>query len=255
LAPESESKDAPAGGTPAEDKSYALRVEGVAVSYQGVRALRGVSIQVGLGEVVALVGANGAGKTSLLNSIMGLVRPDEGSITVQGVQIAGLEPWDIRRLGVGYAPEGRRLFSGLTVRQNIICGALHIDRRRREQGLEYVLTLFPELKDRLGQLVETLSGGQQQMVAVSRALVDIPKLLLLDELSLGLAPVVTSRLFRALEELKQGDVSVLLVEQNVRRALEAATRGYVIVEGSIEFAGESDALLRDTNLEHAYLGL
>lgn len=250
-----DSRPSPANGTVSEDKPSALRVEGVAVAYQGVRALRGVSIEVGPGEVVALVGANGAGKTSLLNSIMGLVRPYEGSITVHGVQIAALEPWDIRRLGVGYAPEGRRLFSGLTVRENILCGALHINRRQRDQGLDYVLTLFPELKDRLNQFVETLSGGQQQMVAVSRALVGTPKLLLLDELSLGLAPVVTSRLFQALEELKQGDVAVLLVEQNVRRALEVATRGYVIVEGSIEIAGQSDELLRDTNLEHAYLGL
>lgn len=225
------------------------------MSYHGVRALRRVSLHVGPGEVVALVGANGAGKTSLLNSIMGLVRPDEGSITVQGAQTAGLEPWDIRRLGVGYAPEGRRLFSGLTVRENIVCGALHIDRRHREHGLDYVLTLFPELKERLGQLVETLSGGQQQMVAISRALVDTPKLLLLDEVSLGLAPVLTSRLFRALEELKQGDVSILLVEQNVRRALEVASRGYVIVEGSIKFDGQSDVLLRETNLDQTYLGL
>jgi len=242
-------KDLPGGRRPSLD------VRGVALSYQGVRALRGVDVSVDVGEVVALIGSNGAGKTSLLNAIMGLVRPEEGSIAVHGVELAGLEPWEIQRLGVGYAPEGRRLFAGLTVRENIACGALHIDRKRREEGLERVLELFPELKDRLGQPVETLSGGQQQMVALGRALVGSPRLLLADEVSLGLAPVVASRLFKALAQLREGDVSVLLVEQNMRRALEVATRGYVMVEGRIQLAGESSALLSDANVEKAYLGL
>lgn len=232
-----------------------LDVRGAALSYQGVRALRGVDVRVGAGEVVALIGSNGAGKTSLLNAVMGLVRLDQGAIAIHGVDLAGLEPWEIRRLGVGYAPEGRRLFTGLTVRENIVCGALHLHRKRREEGVERVLALFPELKDRLHQFVETLSGGQQQMVAVGRALVDSPRLLLLDELSLGLAPVVASRLFDALAQLREGDVSVLLVEQNMRRALEVATRGYVMVEGRIELAGESSALRGDPTVENAYLGL
>lgn len=241
-------------GVPGE-RALSLDVRGLALSYHGVRALRNVDVNVEVGEVVALVGSNGAGKTSLLNAIMGLVPPDQGTIAVHGVELANLQSWEIRRLGVGYAPEGRRLFTGLTVRENILCGALHINRKHRAEGLERVLALFPELSDRLHQVVETLSGGQQQMVAVGRALVDSPRLLLLDELSLGLAPVVASRLFKALAQLRDGDVSVLLVEQNMRRALEVASRGYVMVEGRIALSGESATLLNDTNVEKTYLGL
>lgn len=232
-----------------------LEVRGLSVAYQGVRALQGIDLRVAPGEIVALVGSNGAGKTSLLNAVMRLVECDAGSIHVHGQDVREMEPWDVCRLGVGYAPEGRRLFTGLTVRENIICGALHISKRARAEGVDYVLGIFPELKDRLAQPVETLSGGQQQMVAVARALVDRPPLVLLDELSLGLAPVLASRLLESVSELKAGNVSVLLVEQNVRRALEIASRGYVIVEGQITLQDASSVLLSGMDVEHAFLGL
>ena len=233
-----------------------LEMQGVDVYYGPVQALREVSLSVGEGEMVALLGANGAGKTSTLRAISGLISPARGSIRIAGKEAAGMKAQQIVRLGVAHLPEGRELFSELTVLENLRLG--HWSRRKEraqyEERLERMLDLFPRLRERSGQASGTLSGGEQQMVAVARALMSQPKLLLVDELSLGLAPIIVGQLFEAISEVNRQGTAVLLVEQFVHLALQHTRRAYVLGKGEVLIEGRSDELLASPELMAAYLG-
>ncbi len=235
-----------------------LRVEEVEFSYGPVRALQGVSLRVAPGEVVALLGANGAGKTTLLNLISGLVAPQAGRVDLEGRRLSGLKPSRVVEEGVVQVPEGRQLFGPLTVQENLELGAyVHRGRgfqARLARDLERVYAIFPTLAGRRGQAAGTLSGGEQQMVAMGRALMAEPRLLLLDEPSLGLAPLVTQEIFDIIGRLPGQGCGVLLVEQNALAALEVAQRGYVLTNGAIRFEGAAQDILRDELLREAFLG-
>jgi branched-chain amino acid transport system ATP-binding protein len=221
-----------------------------------VVALRGVSLDVRQGEVVALLGANGAGKSTLLNAVAGLVPATAGQIEIDGRTAAGASPESIVRRGVALAPEGRRVFPKLSVEDNLRLGAAIVaDPDRRAELRSAVLELFPVLAARLSQHGGTLSGGEQQMLAIGRALMSDPKLLLLDEPSLGLAPIIVGQLFDLIASLRERGVTVLLVEQNVRRSLEIADRAYVLANGRMQRHADSSELLRSADLENAILGL
>jgi branched-chain amino acid transport system ATP-binding protein len=232
-----------------------LELRDVHVRYGNIRALQGVSLRVERGELVALIGSNGAGKTTTLRTISGLLRPAEGSITFEGTEIGRAATDRIVSLGIGHCPEGRRIFGGLTVRENLVLGAVsQRDRSAVSAELENVFTLFPLLKERLGQAGGTLSGGEQQMLAIGRALMSRPRLLLLDEPSLGLAPLMVERIFETIAELKAQGRTILLVEQNVHHAFDVADRVYVMETGRITLDGAADALRRDPKVEQSYLG-
>jgi branched-chain amino acid transport system ATP-binding protein len=231
-----------------------LKLEAVEAAYGHVQALAGLNLEVREGELVALLGANGAGKTTALMTISGIVRPRSGVVLYKGADLAKASPFDIVGLGVIQCPEGRRIFGGLTVLENLRMGAV----RRRDTGgvrrdLEYVLALFPVLGQRRHQTGATLSGGEQQMLAIARALMGAPRLLLLDEPSLGLAPIVVQAIFGVIRELHRRGVTILLVEQNVRQALAVADRGYVLATGRVILAGSGAELRSNPELEQAYL--
>jgi branched-chain amino acid transport system ATP-binding protein len=230
-------------------------VRDLVVSYGAVAALRGVSLHVGRGEVVALLGANGAGKSTMLRTISGLMLPKSGEIRFLGQRIDGIPPARIVRLGLAHSPEGRRLFGSLTVAENLRLGAsTRSDRSGIEADRERLYALFPVLKERARQQAATLSGGEQQMVALARALVARPKLLLLDEPSLGIAPIIMQQIFASLAELKSSGVTMLLVEQNMSMALDLADRAYVLRTGEVSLEGDAREL--KTNYEEvaaAYL--
>ena len=233
-----------------------LAVDALHSGYGGVQVLWDVNLEVRRGEVVALVGSNGAGKTTLLSTISGLLRPRAGRIVFDGQPIAGVDARRIVELGIAHVPEGRRLFSALTVRDNLLMGAYR--RKDRDQvaaDLEHVLSLFPRLKERLTTLGGSLSGGEQQMVAIGRGLMSRPRLLMIDELSLGLAPVIIERLVEILERVNREGTTVLIVEQDVLTALEQASRGYVLETGQVTLAGPARDLLADERVKRAYLGL
>jgi branched-chain amino acid transport system ATP-binding protein len=233
-----------------------LELDGVHAVYgKKIRALKGVSLRVAAGEIVALIGNNGAGKTTMMKTIAGLLRPEKGTIRFQGRELAGLPSDQIMRMGLSLVPEGRRIFPRLTVMENLEMGAF--SRRDKDLGREYdhVFHLFPVLGKRRGQLGGTLSGGEQQMLAMGRALMAAPKLLMLDEPSMGLAPVVVDKIFEIIHLINKEGVTVLLVEQNARRALRAAGRAYVLETGEISDSRESAALLKDPAVQKAYLGL
>ncbi|MBI3564858.1 MAG: ABC transporter ATP-binding protein [Elusimicrobia bacterium] len=234
-----------------------LSLEGVHAVYgRKIRALKGVSLEVRAGEVVALIGNNGAGKTTLMKTIAGLLRPEQGRVTFQGRDLGGLPPDQIMRLGLSLVPEGRRIFPRLTVMENLEMGA-YSRPSNAELGreFEHVFHLFPVLGKRRTQLGGTLSGGEQQMLAMGRALMAAPKLLMLDEPSMGLAPVVVDKIFEIVELINKEGVTVLLVEQNARRALRAASRAYVLETGEIVASRSSAELLEDPAVRSAYLGL
>lgn len=232
-----------------------LQVEGLQVRYGAIQALRGVSLQVGRGEMVALIGANGAGKTSTLRAVSGMLKPSAGRITLAGQDITGLKAHQLVPRGMAHAPEGRGIFPNLTVRENLELGAyLRKDTAQVQQDMEKGFSLFPVLKERQRQLAGTLSGGEQQMLAIARALLSKPQLLLLDEPSLGLAPQVTETIFRTLRDVNATGVSVLLVEQNAHLALNAAHYGYVLETGEVVMAGPGKALLESPEVRRAYLG-
>ncbi|NBD12597.1 ABC transporter ATP-binding protein [Corallococcus sp. Z5C101001] len=232
-----------------------LRVEGLQVRYGAIQALRGVSLQVGRGEMVALIGANGAGKTSTLRAVSGMLKPSAGRITLAGQDITGLKAHQLVPRGMAHAPEGRGIFPNLTVQENLELGAyLRKDTAQVQQDMEKGFGLFPVLKERQRQLAGTLSGGEQQMLAIARALLSKPQLLLLDEPSLGLAPQVTETIFRTLRDVNATGVSVLLVEQNAHLALNAAHYGYVLETGEVVMAGPGKALLESPEVRRAYLG-
>jgi branched-chain amino acid transport system ATP-binding protein len=233
-----------------------LELRDVDVLYGRVQALRGVSLTVGDGEIVALIGSNGAGKTTTLRTISGLVRPAKGEVLLRGEPIQGLGAEKIARLGVGHAPEGRRLFSRMTVRENLDMGAYgRRDRSGIKTDFDRVFELFPRVKERSGQLAGSLSGGEQQMVAIGRALMARPTVLLLDEPSLGLAPIIVENLFAVIREINQGGTTVLLIEQNALLALSTARRGYVLETGAVATHGPAADLLRSPDVQRAYLGM
>ena len=233
-----------------------LELHDVDTFYGRVQALRRVSLKLDLGEVVALIGSNGAGKTTTLRTISGLVKPSGGRIVFDGEDITETAANRVVRLGICQSPEGRRLFPRMTVRDNLMMGAYaRRDRAGLNEDLERVYTLFPRVKERLGQIAGTLSGGEQQMVAVARALMARPKVLMLDEPSLGLAPILQDLIFSTVVEINQQGTPVLLVEQNANKALEIAHRGYVLETGSIVKEGTGRELLASDEVQKAYLGM
>lgn len=233
-----------------------LTVEKINVFYGNVQALWDVSLKVEKGEVVALIGSNGAGKTTTLKTISGLLRPRSGSINFLGERVDSFDPRRIVELGLVQVPEGRHLFPYMTVLENLKMGAYpSYARKRKSETLEWVFTLFPILKERKGQLAGTLSGGEQQMLAIARGLMARPKLLMLDEPSLGLAPMYTLKIFDLIKKINQEGVTILLVEQNVRQALEISDRGYVLETGRITLEGEGNQLVDNRHVKEAYLGM
>jgi len=230
-----------------------LELQDVHVNYGAVAALKGITLEVGEGEIVTLLGANGAGKTTTLRTISGLLRPARGRVVFDGRPIDALPAHEIVGIGIGHVPEGRRIFPRMSVLENLEMGAYQ--RRGGSKGvLERVFSLFPVLAERKGQAGGTLSGGEQQMLAIGRALMSQPRLLLLDEPSMGLAPLFVAKIFEIVAEISAGGTTVLLVEQNAAQALRLATRGYVLETGSIVMSDEADALLSDDRVRAAYLG-
>lgn len=233
-----------------------LEVRGLNAGYGPVHVVRDVSLSVAEGEVVGLVGANGAGKSTVIKTIMGLLKPFAGHITFNGEPIDGLPPFERVKRGLAVVPEGRRLFPYMTVLENLEMGAYTTDDRARVRTqLERVFELFPVLAQRRNQLAGTMSGGEQQMVAIGRALMSGPRLLMLDEPSLGLAPKVVAQVLNTVQELARTGLTILLVEQNVRKCLEVADRAYVLENGSIVLAESSARLLADDRVREAYLGV
>jgi branched-chain amino acid transport system ATP-binding protein len=238
-----------------EPRAPLLEVKGLHVSYGAITALRGVSLTVGQGEVVALIGANGAGKTSTLRAVSGMLKPRSGQIRLGDHEIQGVKSNLLVPMGMAHAPEGRGIFLNLSVMENLELGAyLRRDAAEIKRDLEYVFGLFPRMRERMKQQAGTLSGGEQQMLSISRALMSRPKLLLLDEPSLGLAPQVVETIFRILREVNGRGVSILLVEQNAHLALNLAHFGYVLETGEVVMQGEGKALLAAPEIRKAYLG-
>ena len=234
-----------------------LELRNIESFYGNVQALKGVSLHVEQGEIVTLLGANGAGKTTTLRSISGLVRPATGEILLEGKPITRITPEAIVRAGIAHIPEGRRIFPGLTVQENIMLGTSNrgrLPRRQMQQEVEEMYEIFPDLKRLSGALGWSLSGGQQQMLAVARGLMSRPKLLLLDEPSLGLAPIIVQQLFATIRQIRERGMTVLLVEQNANMALSVADRGYVMVTGTVTVEGTPAQLLDNEEVRAAYLG-
>ena len=232
-----------------------LTIDGIDVFYGGIHALRDVSLRVGEGEVVTLIGANGAGKTTTLRAVSGIVRPASGQIAFQGKSLLREAPERIVKSGIAHAPEGRRIFAEMTVRENLDLGAYcRSDRAEARRDMDRMLDLFPRLRERIGQLGGTLSGGEQQMLAIARALMARPRLLLLDEPSLGLAPFLVRDIFKIIQEINGQGVSILLVEQNANKALQVAHRAYVMETGRIVLEGKASEIAQSPEVKAAYLG-
>jgi branched-chain amino acid transport system ATP-binding protein len=230
-----------------------LLVDGLQVRYGAIRALQGIRLEVWPAEIVTLIGANGAGKSTLLRAISGLVRPADGTIHFDGRNVTALRPEQLVACGISHVPEGRRIFANLTVRENLQMGA-YLRRADEAAGLERVFGLFPRLRERLAQPGGTLSGGEQQMLAIGRALMAQPRLLLLDEPSLGLAPLLVKQIFGIVREINAQGTTVVLVEQNARQALRVARRAYVLETGQLALEGSAETLARDPRVRAAYLG-
>ena len=232
-----------------------LEIRDLHVSYGGIRALKGVSLTVEEGQIVTLIGANGAGKSTTLRAISGLQKPQSGSIRYGGEELTGLPAKEIVRRGIIHVPEGRRVFPDMTVAENLKIGAfLRRDSAGIASDMEYVYSLFPRLKERSWQLAGTLSGGEQQMLAVGRALMGRPKVLMMDEPSLGLAPLIVKDIFSIIRRVNEDGITVLLIEQNANAALRVADYGYVLETGTIALTGTVSELLRDESVREAYLG-
>ncbi|NLO90118.1 MAG: ABC transporter ATP-binding protein [Clostridia bacterium] len=232
-----------------------LKVENLTVSYGGIEALKGITIEVPEGSIVTLIGANGAGKSTTLRSIMGLVKVKSGKITYQGEDITGLKTSEIVARGITLVPEGRRVFPNLTVYENLLIGAyLRNNKEQIKKDLAWVYELFPRLKERSWQLAGTLSGGEQQMLAVGRALMSRPKILMMDEPSLGLAPLIVKSIFSIIQQIYNNGVTILLIEQNANAALHIADWGYVLETGKIVLSGTGKELLENEEVKAAYLG-
>jgi len=231
-----------------------LAISNLHASYSGIQALRGVSLEVAQGEMVALIGPNGAGKSTLLNCVSGIVAPKAGAIRFDDRDITGHRPWLVSRSGLLQVPEGRQVLPEMTVLENLRLGLTALGARPATYPLARVFALFPTLAQRTAQLAGSLSGGEQQMLAIGRALMGAPRLLLLDEPSLGLAPVLVAQVFAALRLLNKDGMTILLVEQNARQALEVTTRAYALERGQVMFGGRSADLARDPNVIALYLG-
>jgi len=235
-------------------KEPLLVIENLNVSYGAIRAVRNLSLHIDRGEIVCVIGANGAGKSTLMNAIMGMVKRQSGNILLEGKPLAE-KSYQVVAQGVSLSPEGRKVFAPLTVYENLMMGAFpRKDRENIERDLEWVYSLFPRLQERRDQHAGTLSGGEQQMLAIGRALMSRPKLLLLDEPSLGLAPIIIKDIFKELKRINSEGVTILLVEQNAKQALMLSHRGYVLQTGEILMEGPSDELLANPEVEAAYLG-
>jgi branched-chain amino acid transport system ATP-binding protein len=232
-----------------------LKVKGIETYYGKIQALKGVSLEVEQGKVVTLLGANGAGKSTTMKTISGLLKPKHGTIEFLGENITGLRPDQLLRKGIALVPEGRAILSTMSVLENLEMGAYHRNDKDIKNDIEKVMEQFPILKERSEQLGGTLSGGQQQMLAIARALLSKPKLLLLDEPSMGLAPLIVADIFKMIREIKATGTTVLLVEQNAKQALKVADYGYVMETGKIIINGEAQDLLEDPRIVEAYLGI
>ena len=231
-----------------------LKVSGLKVAYGGIQAVKGVSFEVNEGELVSLIGANGAGKTTTLKAITGTQPPASGEIEYMGQSIKGQGPWDLVKQGLVMVPEGRGTFTRMTITENLQMGAFVRNDNEVEADIEKVFVIFPRLKERRNQLAGTMSGGEQQMLAMGRALMAKPKVLLLDEPSMGLSPIMVDKIFEVINDIHQRGTTVLLVEQNASRALQLATRGYVMDSGEVTMSGDAKALLNDPKVRAAYLG-
>ena len=233
-----------------------LRVSNLDIFYGGIQALWDVSLEVKLEEITALIGANGSGKSTLLDTISGLMHPTKGSIEFEGKSITHLDPFQIVALGISQVPEGRRIFPDLSVLDNLILGSYNQKARsKKEQNFKMVYDLFPILQERKHQLAKTLSGGEQQMLVLGRGLMSNPKLMLLDEMSLGLAPIVIDKVYKALREIRERGITILFVEQNVRRSLEEADRAYIMEAGRVVLSGDSADLREEEEVKKAYFGI
>ncbi len=233
-----------------------LRIDGIDVAYGDVQVLWDVSMEVGSGEIVALIGANGSGKSTTLATISSLLKPRKGSVTFDGTPLHTRPPHEMVGLGIAHIPEARRLFPEMTVKENLLLGALTPEAKKsRPEMLERVFALFPRMREREKQLAGTLSGGEQQMAAIARGLMSKPRLLMLDEPSLGLSPLLVNEIFRVIQEVHDQGVTVLLVEQNVFKTLSIADRAYVLENGRIVLTGTGASLLADDHVKKAYLGM
>ena len=232
-----------------------LKIENLEVNYGMIKAIKGVSFEVNQGEVIALIGANGAGKTTILHTITGLVAAKGGSITFEGQDLLKIPAHKIVEMGMAHVPEGRRIFQELTVYENLKLGAFIMkDKKQIEKNLQYVYDHFPRLKERKNQIAGTLSGGEQQMLAMGRALMSNPKIILMDEPSMGLSPILVSEIFQIIKEVSADGTTVLLVEQNAKKALSIADRAYVLETGKIALEGDAKVLMNDESIKKAYLG-
>jgi branched-chain amino acid transport system ATP-binding protein len=231
-----------------------LVLDEVHTYYGHIHALRGITIHVDRGEIVTLIGANGAGKTTTLKTISGVLHPRQGAVRFEGKDISKTAAHELVRAGIGQSPEGRRIFSRMTVLENLQMGAFTRDPKGIGPDIDRVFTLFPRLRERIGQLGGTLSGGEQQMLAIGRALMSRPRVLLLDEPSLGLAPILVQQVFQTIREINGQGTTILLVEQNALQALSIANRGYVLQTGEVRLTGPADELIRNEMVRKAYLG-
>ena len=238
-----------------DNATVLLKVSDVKVGYGGIQAVKGVSLEVREGELVSLIGSNGAGKTTTMKAITGLLPLGGGHIELAGKTIDGQGPWDLVQQGLAMVPEGRGVFTRMTIVENLQMGAyIRDDNAAIDEDIERVFTTFPRLKERRDQLAGTMSGGEQQMLAMGRALMSRPKVLLLDEPSMGLSPIMVDKIFEVIQEVSAQGVTILLVEQNASRALQIADRGYVMESGLITLSGDADEMLHDPKVREAYLG-
>lgn len=232
-----------------------IRIEGLNAGYGPLQVLRDITLDVGEGEIVAVLGSNGVGKTTLNNTLSGLIKPSSGSIYFDDVLISGRDPVEIVDMGLIHVPEGRKLFPNLSVKENLELGSYRRGKPNRASNLERVLGVFPKLKERLFQIAGTLSGGEQQMVAIARGLMGEPRVLLLDEPSLGLSPLLVEQMFTLIKQINESGLAVILVEQNVIQSLAIANRAYVIAEGTVAMSGPAADLRENSDLKRSYLGL
>lgn len=232
-----------------------IRIEGLNAGYGQLQVLRDITLDVGEGEIVAVLGSNGVGKTTLNNTLSGLIKPSSGSIYFDDVLISGRDPVEIVDMGLIHVPEGRKLFPNLSVKENLELGSYRRGKPNRASNLERVLGVFPKLKERLFQTAGTLSGGEQQMVAIARGLMGEPRVLLLDEPSLGLSPLLVEQMFTLIKQINESGLAVILVEQNVIQSLAIANRAYVIAEGTVAMSGPAADLRENSDLKRSYLGL
>ena len=237
-----------------ENQLPLLKVNNLHVYYGAIHAIKGITLEVNEGEIVTLIGANGAGKSTTLNTIVGLLKPRQGSIAFAGMPVDGISASKMVYRGLSLCPEGRRIFQQMTVKDNLVMGGFSRPNEELQESMEHVYSFFPRLKEREKQIAGTLSGGEQQMLAMGRALMSKPKLMMLDEPSMGLAPILVDQIFDIIRELHSSGVTILLVEQNAQMALSVADRAYVLETGTISMSGNAQDLLQDDNVRKAYLG-